>query len=477
MKKTPDLNLPGEFNLSREDMLSLAHKASELLIDRFENMPDSHVWDGEFRKGLEKLLMEDAPEDGLPAEDVIDRAVRDVLPYGARLDHSRSFAFIPSSPTWPSIIADFIAAGYNYNVATWLTASGPSQLELVVIDWFRRWIGYPDSAAGLLTSGSSAAILDAFVVAREAAGNPIFPVVYMSDQSHGSQIRSAKIIGIRPECIRVIPVDENFRIDMDSLASAVKMDRVAGLNPIVVCANAGVTSNGAVDPLEAMADFCKAEGIWLHVDAAYGGFAVLSEKGKQLLQGIERSDSICLDAHKWLSQPYETGGLLVKDGSKLEDAFSMKHDILQDSIWGANHPNISDRGLQLSRSFRALKIWVSIQTFGLGAFRRSVERTMLMAEKAQEYIEQSDILELLSPSSLGILCFRVNPTGVNAVDLDELNKSMLAQVFWGGRAFISSTMVRGKFSLRMCVSSHHTTWDDVHETLVEIEGYGLERRL
>ena len=264
-----------------------------------------------------------------------------------------------------------MAAGYHVNQCTWLTSSGPSQLELVVIDWIRRWLGYPESAGGLFTSGGSAASVDAFVAAREAAGHPERATVYMSDQSHSAHIRAARIVGVRPDCVRMIPVDNRFRLDMESLARTVAEDRAAGFNPIAVCANAGAASTGAIDPLEAMADYCEAQGIWLHVDAAYGGFAIVTEKGKRLLRGIERADSIGLDAHKWFFQPYEAGSLMVKDIRTLERAFAVKHDVLQDTIWGANHPNFSDRGLQLSRSVRALKVWVSIQTFGMAAFRAS----------------------------------------------------------------------------------------------------------
>ena len=211
------------------------------------------------------------------------------------------------------MLADFIAAGYNINACTWLVASGPSQLELVVIDWFRRWLGYPEGAGGLFTSGGSAASLDAFVAAREAAGHPERGTVYMSDQSHTAFLRAAIIAGIRRECIRKVPTDRHFRLDMDALAEQVARDRADGFNPVAICANAGTASTGTIDPMDAMADYCASEGIWLHVDAAYGGFAVVTGAGKRLLAGIERADSIGLDAHKWLFQPHEAGCLLVKD--------------------------------------------------------------------------------------------------------------------------------------------------------------------
>ena len=298
--------------MAPELMLDLAHKAAELLVGRIQDLPEEEAWDGEFRQGLEKQLMKDPPEDGRSPAEVIEQVAREILPVAMRLDHPRCFAFIPSSPTWPGVLADFMAAGYNINACTWLAGSGASQLELVVIDWLRQWVGYPETAGGLFTSGGSAASLDAFVAAREAADHPERTTVYMSDQSHSALIRAARIIGVRPECIRLIPSDDLFRLDMDALAQAVADDRAAGFNPIAVCANAGTSSTGTIDPIEAMADYCESEGIWLHIDAAYGGFAVVTEQGKELLSGIERADSIGLDAHKWFFQPYEAGCLLVK---------------------------------------------------------------------------------------------------------------------------------------------------------------------
>ena len=464
----------GDLRMAPDLMLDLARKAAELLVARIENLPGEGAWDGEFRRELDDRLMEAPPEEGRSAVEVMEQAAREILPFAIRLDHPRCFGFIPSSPTWPGVLADFIAAGYNNNACTWLASSGPTQLELVVIDWLRRWIGYPDSAGGLLTSGGSAASLDAFVAAREAAGHPERATVYMSDQSHSAHIRAARIIGVRPECIRMVPSDGRFRLDMDALTQAVTDDRAAGFNPIAVCANAGTSNTGAIDPLEAMADYCETEGVWLHVDAAYGGFAVVTEQGKRLLRGIARADSIGLDAHKWFFQPYEAGGLLVKDADTLERAFAVRPDILQDTVWGANHPNISNRGLQLSRSVRALKIWMSVQTFGMAAFRRAVARGMELAARAGEYIQQSRTLELLTPVSLGIVCFRINPDNTDEDSLEEINRKVLARVFWEDPAFISSTLLHGTFALRVCIVNHTTTWDDVRETLDAAERFGRE---
>ncbi|MXX19304.1 MAG: aminotransferase class I/II-fold pyridoxal phosphate-dependent enzyme [Dehalococcoidia bacterium] len=460
--------------MSHEQMLELGRQALDLLVERMENLPAEQAWDGEFRQVLDAHLAEDPPEGPNPASEVLDRLAQNVLPFSARLDHPRFFGFIPTSATWPGVIADFLAAGYLFNQCTWLVASGPSQIELVVIDWFRRWIGYPEGASGLFTSGGSAASVDAFVAAREAAGHPEVATVYMSDQSHSALPRAAVIVGVRREHIRKVPSDSSFRLDMEALSQAVADDRAAGLNPIAVCANAGTSSTGSIDPLEELADFCEAEGLWLHVDAAYGGFAVVTERGRELLRGLERADSVGLDAHKWFFQPYEAGCLLVKDRETLSDAFHMPHDILQDTVWGADHPNFADIGLQLSRSARALKVWMSVQTFGMDAFRRAVEGGMELADRAQEYVSASPTLEALSTPELGIVCFRVNPGG-NLLDeaaLEGVNRTVLAQMFWDDPAFMSSTMLHGTFALRMCIINHTTTWDDVRETLEAVERFG-----
>ena len=462
--------------MAPELMRDLARKAAEFLVERIERLPEGDAWEGDFRQELEKQLMEDPPEDGRPAAEVLERAARQILPVAVQHDHPRFFGFIPSSPTWPGVLADFLAAGWNINTVTWLVASGPSQLELVVIDWFRRWLGYPEGAGGLFTSGGSAASIDALVAAREAAGHPERATVYMSDQSHSVLSRGAMIIGVRPECVRTVPSDGRFRLDMEALAHAVAEDRAAGFNPIAVCANAGASSTGAIDPLEAVADYCQAEGIWLHVDAAYGGFAIVTDKGKRLLAGIERADSIGLDAHKWFFQPYETGCLLVKDASTLENVFALHHDVLQDTVWGTNHPNFADRSLQLSRSFRALKVWMSVQTFGLAAFRRAVSQGMELAARAEAYVRASPILAITNPASLGIVCFRIKPpdADLDEAALEKINRNVLARVFWEDPAFVSSTSLRGTFSLRLCILNHTTTWDDVHQTLEAIERFGRE---
>ena len=464
-----------ELELTPERMLELADQVSRIVVDRIQGLPDEAAWLGGSRAELEPLMREDPPEEGRPPEEVIERAAREILPIAGRVDHPRFFAFVPSSPTWPGVLADYMAAGYNTFQGTWLGASGPSQLEVVVIDWFRDWLGYPDTAGGLFTSGGSAASLDAFVAAREAAGAPERATVYMSDQSHTALSRAATIVGVRPAHVRKVPSDRFFRMDMDRLRRMVAEDRAAGFAPIAVCGNAGTTNTGAVDPMEKMADFCEAEGIWMHVDAAYGGFAILCEEGQRLFRGLNRADSIAMDAHKWLFQPFEAGCLMVKDVRKLEEAFTVHPEYLQDAQWGAAHPNFGDRGLQLTRSFRALKVWMSIQTFGMAAFRRSISKGIELAAEAEAYVRASDVLQIANPASLGVVCFRVNPKGCGLDDavLETINIEVQAGVIGSKVAMMSSTRLRRLYSLRLCILNHATTWGDVRLTLETIESLGL----
>ena len=465
-----------ELEMSPEQMMASAQRAAELVIERIQNLPEEPAWCGGSRSELEAIMREEPPEEGRPSHEVIERAAHEILPIAGRVDHPRFFAFVPSSPAWPGVLADFMAAGHNIFQGTWLGASGPSMLEVVVMDWFRSWIGYPETAGGLFTSGGSAASLDGFVAAREAAGAPMQPSVYMSDQSHTALIRAATIVGVRPESVRMVPTDEHFRLDMNELHSMIVEDQKSGLTPIAICGNAGATNTGAIDPLDEIADYCESEEIWFHVDAAYGGFAILTDRGAGLLKGLERADSIAMDAHKWLFQPFECGCLMVKDIQKLEKAFSVQPEYLQDTQWGRDHPNFGDRGLQLSRSFRALKVWMSVQTFGMAAFRRSIAQGIDLAERAEAYIRESDVLHIANPASLGVVCFRVNSRAaeLNNEELEEINKAVQARVIEEGVAMMSSTRLRGLYSLRLCILNHTTTWEDVRFTLAAIEDFGRE---
>ena len=367
---------------------------------------------------------------------VLARVLADVLPYAARTDHPGYFAFIPSFATWPAALAELTAAAANPYCGAWMESAGAAQVELEVIDWFRTWLGLPASTAGVLVSGGSAANLTALLVAREAAGGPSpDTVVYVSDQAHSSLARTARAMGLRPHQVRVLPTDDRWRLSPDTVAAAVRADRGAGRVPFALCASAGSTNTGAVDPLGDLADVCTAEGLWLHVDAAYGGFAALTAKGRAVLAGIDRADSVTLDPHKWLYQPMECGCVLIRDGARLERTFAIHPDYLEsDATQGAGEVNFADRGLQLSRGFRALKVWVAVHTFGLAAFRACIQRNLALAEYAEALIRGQAGLTLMAPATLGIVCFRREWPGCDEAETERRGTALAEDLERGGAA-------------------------------------------
>ncbi len=459
-----------------EEMRRSGYEVVDAIVERWANLRDGPAWRGATRDHLEPLLHGPAPEEGRDLKDLLDTILTDVMPFAGRIDHPRFLAFIPSSPTWASVLASFLTAGYNIFQGTWLESSGPSQIEVTVLDWFREWLGYPASGSGVLTSGGSAANLLAIVTAREAAGNPGRGTVYLSEQAHGSVARAARVAGIDPERIRLVETDEACRIVPASLRAAIARDRAAGMHPFLVVGNAGTTNTGAIDPLADLAEIASREGLWYHVDAAYGGFAILDPEIRPLMRGLERSDSTTLDPHKWFFQPYETGCLMVRDPVLLERAFRIAPDYLQDAAWGPRHVNFCDRGIQLTRIFRALRVWLSVQRYGLAAHRAAISRAIALAGGAESHIRRTPELELLAPQSLGIVCFRYRGGGaVPEGELDGLNQRIQDEIVNSGFAMMSSTRLRGRLSLRFCVLNVRTTAEDLARTLERIVSVG--RRL
>ncbi|HSH45116.1 MAG TPA: aminotransferase class V-fold PLP-dependent enzyme, partial [Longimicrobiales bacterium] len=368
-------------DLPPDRMREMGYAVVDRLVDRIAGVGDAPAWQGATREEMRRRLGDVDPADPVPFDTLLDQLFGDVLPYATRTDHPRFFAFIPSCPTWPGILGDLIAAGSAIYPGTWIGSAGYSSLELEVLGWFREWIGYPAESAGLLMSGGSMANLTALVAARDARLGEDWRggVLYTSSEAHSSVVRAARVLGFAEDRIRVLPADEAFRLDPAALADVVKRDRAAGLRPFFVAANAGATSTGAIDPLPALADLCDREGLWLHVDGAYGGFAVLTERGASLLEGLDRADSVTLDPHKWLYQPFEAGCLLVRDGHDLLNAFRVGASYLQDTtleagtLPDAGEVNFGDRGPQLTREARALKVWLSVRSFGLDRIRHPVQ--------------------------------------------------------------------------------------------------------
>lgn len=451
--------------LTGEQIRELGYRTVDLLA---EQLTDGSI--PAMRRGdpgeLRERLHGPPPDSPRRWDELLEQLGADVLGPMSRLAHPGYFAFIPASSTWPGALGDLISSALDIDVGSWMSAAGPSQLELAVLSWFKKWIGYPAGAAGILVSGGSAANITALACAREALLGPMSDRVtlYTADQTHSSIARAARLLGFRPDQVRILPTDSEHRLRVDALTGALDADTEDGRQPLIVAANAGSTNTGAVDRLPELAEICHERGLWLHVDAAYGGFASLSRRGREALRGVELADSVTLDPHKWLYQPIECGALLVREGNLLAQAFTINPDYLAD--YKSDAVNFSDLGVQLTRSARALKIWLSFNYFGADAFRDAIDRAIDLAEMAEGLVLDSPMLELLSPASLGIIAFRRRFDGVQDEEtLERLNATLVSAFEMTGRGLVSSTRVSGQYAIRMCVMNHTSGPDDVRGTL------------
>lgn len=464
---TPPASRLGEdpLALTPERMRELGYRTVDLLVSQLSDQSTPAMRRGT-SSDLVRRLSGPPPTGACEWGQLLNQLEDDVLAFMSRLAHPGYFAFIPASSTFPGALGDLIASALDIDAGSWMSAAGPSQLELVVLDWFKEWIGYPAQAAGILVGGGSAANITALACARETLVGSMSDrvVAYVADQTHSSVARAARLLGFRPDQLRVLPTDASHRMRLDALVGAIEADTNAGLRPLIVSANAGATNTGAVDPLADLAAVCHERGLWLHVDAAYGGFAALTERGRDALAGIELADSVTLDPHKWLYQPIECGCLLVREGRHLQRAFTIAPDYLAD--YKGEEVNFADLGLQLTRTSRALKIWLSLNYFGVDAFRAAIDRAMDLALYAEQRVREDPALELLSPASFGIICFRRRFPGIEDEEtIAELNAGLVGGFEATGRGLVSSTRLHGTYAMRLCVMNHTTGPRDVEGAL------------
>jgi aromatic-L-amino-acid/L-tryptophan decarboxylase len=452
-------------DLDQETMRRLGHRVADIVAEHLGTIRGEPVIGSISRAELGSELQRAAPSEGVEFEELVATLQRSVFPYHAREPHPGFLAYVPSCPTFPAVLGDWIATGYNFFAGVWPVAAGPNEIEIVVLDWFRDWMGMPPGSGGLLTTGGSAANLTAVVAARhqavEAGADISQLTVYTSAQAHSSVTRAAWIAGIPRANVRTVAMDDDYRMLTADLERTVAGDRAEGRSPFMVVASAGTTNTGTVDPLHEIADFCVAEKLWLHADAAYAGFAALTVEGKRMLSGLERADSLTLDPHKWLFVPFECGCLLVRDPATLTSAFRIMPEYLKDVQPGEEEVNFADRGEQLTRYSRALKVWMSVNYFGTAAISHAIEEAMERARLLEQLVRASTDFEILSPAQFGIVCFRAVPSGYDPQSLDSLNERINARVVSEGRFLISSTRLRGAFSLRMCTLGFRTTTDDI----------------
>jgi aromatic-L-amino-acid decarboxylase len=455
-----------------ETMRRLGHLTVDWLVDRATEREHEPVLRVASPAEMARRVPDALPTDGEGLEAILAHLARDVLPFRSRIDHPRYLAYVPGEGTWPGALGDLIASAYNIDVGNWMESSGPSRLEATVLGWFARWIGYPPTADGVLVSGGSAGNLTALACAREALVGAMRPdlVVYVSEQGHSSLARACRVLGFRPDQVRVLPVDDRWRMRVDALTAALQADLEAGRRPLAVLAVAGTTNTGAVDDMAAIAEACHRYGVWLHVDGAYGGFAAITPRGRTVLAGLELADSVTLDPHKWLYQPFECGAVLVREGHLLREAFEIHPAYLQDTESRNGEVNFAERGLQLTRMSRALKLWLSLRYFGFDAFVAAVERALDLAVEAQRRIEASEELELLAPATLGIVCFRRHPRGCDdETELERLNTALVSALSGSGVGLVSSTRLFGRYAIRACVLNHSTGPEDVEHVLAWLE--------
>ena len=456
-----------------EVMRAMGQRTVDLLVELLESdRPALRRADAQEMAARLPFGVPQAPQD---FDVLLARLQSDVLPYMSNSAHSGYMAFVPNCGTFPSALGDFIAAALSVYVGSWMEGPGPSRLELVVLDWFKEWIGYPPDAAGVLVPGGSPANLTALACARETLQGPTDPsaVLYVADQSHASVARAIRVLGFRPDQTRVLPTDDEQRLRPETVAAAIDSDLAAGLRPLAVVAAAGATNTAAVDPLPELAEICRARGVWLHVDAAYGGFAALTERGRRALAGLELADSVTLDPHKWLYQPIECGCVLVREGALLQRAFEIEQDYMADAAGAGGEVNFGDLGLQLTRGFRALKVWLSVSLFGAAAFRAAIDDALDLAELARGLIAADDRLETIAAGDLGVTCFRRRVDG-GEDEAEAVNAALVSAYEASGRGLVLSTRVDGRYAVRLCILNHTTRAADVEAAVEFFAGAPLD---
>ncbi|MBZ2171090.1 pyridoxal phosphate-dependent decarboxylase family protein [Nitratidesulfovibrio sp. SRB-5] len=465
--------------LDLEDFEALLHRAATMIADRVERIgPCAQgpvVHPATFDE-LAALIPSDWPEAGAGAHAVLDDVARCIEPYATRIGHPRFLAWITTSPAPAGTLGDIVCTGLNQAPLSFKGGPAATVLEHVVLGWLARLFGLPqaadegmDGAGGTIVSGGTMANLMGLTVARHThfpeaatrglAGIGRIPVLYVSDQGHMSIERSAVLLGLGADNVRAIPSGADNRMDVAALRAAITMDREAGLAPFCVVAQAGSVTTGAVDPLPEIADTCADEGLWFHVDAAYGGAAMLTDEGRALLAGIHRADSICVDPHKWFFIPLECGVTLFRSKAQQLATFRARASYLGEE----NPHDLKNTTFILSRANRALKVWFAFRTYGRERLRRIVTRNMELARHFRDLCAASPEWRVLAPVQLSIACARYVPQGGGWTeeDVDRLQVRLLERLEASGEGFLTPAMVRGRAGVRLCVANHRTSEADI----------------
>jgi glutamate/tyrosine decarboxylase-like PLP-dependent enzyme len=473
-----------DFTWTAEEIRRVGYRVADLVAEHLSGLPDEPAFRPLPPDRLARAQSSALPERGEPVDALLDEFAREIGPYPFGNGHPRFYGWVNSPPAVVGIFGVALAAAMNPSVAG--GNHGAVALEHEVVGWFRRLLGFPEGSTGLLVSGTSAAALISLAAARHRAcgrvgwdvrasglqgrGDSPRLTVYLGSEAHGCHQKAVELLGLGSASIRHVPGDERLRLRADALDAMLAEDLADGRLPVAVVASAGTVNTGAIDPLDAVADVCARHDVWLHVDGAYGGPAVMLEALRAELAPMARADSVALDPHKWLYVPVDAGLVLVKDAAGLRDAFSLVPPYLRTD--GDEHgvqgpPWFSEFGTEQTRPFRALKVWLALRYFGLEGYRELLAHDMELARHLAAGVRRTPALVLWEPQGLSIVCFRAAPPalGDDGEALDRLNRAVLSRVQLGGEAFLSSTVMGGRFWLRACVVNPRATGSDVDRLL------------
>ena len=439
-------------------MRAMADDVVARCLAHIESLPRQPAIGDVDAAALCRAMREQAPEDGSALDSLLDPLFRDWIPRSFTAAGPGYLAFIPGGGIFPAALADFISATTNRYTGVWMAAPALVQLEANALDWLREWMDFPDEARGLFTNGGSMATFNAVLCARERhLGADIRPgVLYTSDQAHHSVLKSAKLAGVMPDRVRAIASDDRFRMRVDLLRDAIAADRRAGLTPFAVVSTAGTVNTGAVDPIDAIADFCAAERLWHHIDGAYGAFFYLVAGLRETLRGLPRADSLTLDPHKGMFLPYGTGALLVRDGAALRAAHEATASYLPAMPHPADFYDPSQHGPELSRGFPGLRVWLSVKLYGSAAFRAAIAEKRALTMEAVRRVAALPGIVIDAPPELSLFAFHLTRPGASRADEDAATRAIVQKTAARRRVMLTGCEAHGRYMGRVCVLSFRT---------------------
>jgi len=448
-----------------------AHELVDWMADYFENVRDypvkSQVKPGE----IIQQLAEEPPLEGEPFERIFEDFKKVVMPGMTHWQHPSFFAYFPANNSMPSVLGEMLMSTLGAQCMIWQTSPAAAEMEERVMEWLGQMIGLPSGFTGVIQDTASTATLCSILTAREARsdyrcndvglrGSSAY-AVYGSTETHSSIEKAVKIAGLGRENLRKVAVDEKFALDPQALEEAIKTDIDKGVVPLCVIATLGTTGSTAIDPLRAIGEVCKKYNVWLHVDAAFAGTALLLPEMRWISDGLELADTFVFNPHKWMFTNFDCSAYFVKDVGALVRTFEILPEYLK-TREGSSVNNYRDWGIPLGRRFRALKLWFVIRMFGVAGLKAKVGGHLEFARELKEQIEQSEDFELLASVPLSVVCFRHKPAGVNdEAELNSINERLLEAVNATGRAYITHTKLRGKYTLRMVTAQTQVSRDDV----------------